>query len=147
MSWRTVVIDSRCKLDTRMGYLMIRGEDVQRVFLDEIAVLIIENPAVSLTGCLIQALTEKKVKIIFCDAARNPVCETVPCHGSHDSSDRIRQQIRWDRDFCALVRKNKPPKGLVQVLSLTEKQFAQMECIVGEFRSDVLDSTESLVIY
>ena len=44
MSWRTVVISSRCKLDTRMGYLMIRGEDVQRVFLDEIGMLIIENP-------------------------------------------------------------------------------------------------------
>lgn len=48
---------------------------------------------------------------------------------------------------CALLRKNKPPKGLVQVLVLTEKQFAQMECIVGEFRSDVLDSTETVVYY
>ena len=103
MSWRTVVISNRCKLDTRMGYLMIRGEDVQRVFLDEIALLIIENPAVALTGCLIEALTEKKVKVIFCDASRNPVCETVPYHGSHDSSDKIRQQIRWDRIFCGEV--------------------------------------------
>lgn len=103
MSWRTIVISSRCKLDTRMGYLMIRGEDVHRVFLDEIGMLIIENPAVSLTGCLIQALTERKVKIIFCDASRNPICETVACHGSHDSSDRIRRQIHWDKAFCAVV--------------------------------------------
>ncbi len=48
---------------------------------------------------------------------------------------------------CAQLRKNKPPNGLVQVLTLTEKQFAQMECIVGEFRSDVLDSTDTIVYY
>jgi len=103
MSWRTVVISNRCKLDTRMGYLMIRGEDVQRVFLDEIAMLIIENPAVCLTGCLIEALTERKIKVIFCDSSRSPICETAPYYGSHDTTDRIRQQIRWDREFCGSV--------------------------------------------
>lgn len=34
MSWRTVVISSRCKLDTKMGYMVVRGEEVHRVFLD-----------------------------------------------------------------------------------------------------------------
>ena len=48
--------------DYRMGYLVVRGTDVKRVFLDEIAVLVIENPAVSLTGCLIETLTEKKIE-------------------------------------------------------------------------------------
>ena len=28
MSWRTVIISSRCKLDLKMGYLVVRGEDV-----------------------------------------------------------------------------------------------------------------------
>ena len=27
MSWRTVVISSRCKLDTKMGYMVVRGEE------------------------------------------------------------------------------------------------------------------------
>lgn len=43
------------------------------------------------------------------------------------------------------VRKNKPPKGVVQVLTVTEKQFAKMEYIVGGFSGDVLDSDERLV--
>lgn len=50
MSWRTVVISSRCKLDTKMGYMVVRGEEVRRIFLDEIAAVIIENPAVAMTG-------------------------------------------------------------------------------------------------
>lgn len=41
MSWRTVVIANRCKLDLKMGYMLIRGEDVKKIYLDEIAMLII----------------------------------------------------------------------------------------------------------
>lgn len=44
------------------------------------------------------------------------------------------------------VRRSRPPKGLVQVLSITEKQFARMEYIVGEKHTDTLDSDERLVI-
>lgn len=95
MSWRTVVVSTRCKLDTRMGYMVIRGEETKRVFLDEIAVLLIENPAVSLTGCLLEALVEKKVRVIFCDARRSPMAELAPCHGSYDCSRKLRIQIGW----------------------------------------------------
>ena len=44
-----------------------------------------------------------------------------------------------------LIQQNKPPKGVVQLLTVTEKQFAKMEYIVGEFSSDVIDSDERLV--
>ena len=44
------------------------------------------------------------------------------------------------------VRKNKPPDGLVQVLRVTEKQFSKMEYIVGESKSEVLDSSEKIII-
>ena len=44
------------------------------------------------------------------------------------------------------VRKNKPPAGLVQLLSVTEKQYSKMEFIVGESNTDVLDTDDRLVI-
>lgn len=44
------------------------------------------------------------------------------------------------------IRKNKPEKGLVQILRVTEKQYAKMEFIVGEGKSDVLSTDERLVI-
>ena len=44
------------------------------------------------------------------------------------------------------VRKNKPNEGLVQLLKVTEKQYAKMEFIVGNMQTDVLDSDERLVI-
>lgn len=45
-----------------------------------------------------------------------------------------------------LIRKNKPPGGLVQTLLVTEKQFVKMEYIVGEYKSDVIDSEERIII-
>lgn len=99
MSWRTVVISNRCKLDYRMGYMVVRAEETRRVFIDEIAVLVIENPAVSFTGCLMEMLTAKKIKVIFCDNKRNPVAELVSYHGAYDSSLKIRTQISWDSNI------------------------------------------------
>ncbi|MCI8648009.1 MAG: CRISPR-associated endonuclease Cas2 [Firmicutes bacterium] len=44
------------------------------------------------------------------------------------------------------VRKEKPESGLVQMLTITEKQFAKMEFVVGESSGEVLDNDERLVI-
>lgn len=44
------------------------------------------------------------------------------------------------------LRKNKPKKGLVQVLTVTEKQFEKMEFLVGTKSSDVIDTDERLII-
>ena len=44
------------------------------------------------------------------------------------------------------IRKNKPKAGLVQVLTITEKQFARIELITGYYQTSVLDSDQRLVI-
>lgn len=44
-----------------------------------------------------------------------------------------------------LVRKNKPPRGTVQALVITEKQYARIEYILGSNTGDVLDSDERFV--
>ncbi len=45
-----------------------------------------------------------------------------------------------------LIHNNKPPKGLVQVLGITEKQFVKMDYVVGEHTSDVIDTEERIVV-
>ena len=44
------------------------------------------------------------------------------------------------------IHKNSPPEGLVQLLTVTEKQYSKMDFIVGEIKSEVLNSDERLVI-
>lgn len=103
MSWRIVVVSNRCKLDLKMGYMVIRGEETKRIFLDEIAIILIENPAVAMTGCLLEKLTEKKIRVIFCNAKRSPISELVPLHGSYDTPRKVRQQLAWSETIKGAV--------------------------------------------
>ena len=109
MSWRIVVISNRAKLDLQLGYLVVRGETVQKIHLSEISLLMIESTAVSLTAALLAELTKLKIKVIFCDERRNPSSELIPYYGAHDTSNKVRTQIAWKDEikgnvWCEIVR-------------------------------------------
>ena len=99
MSWRTVVISSSAKLDYQLGFLVVRKEETVKVHLDEVSVLLIESTAVSLTTALLSELVKKKIKVIFCDEKRNPSSELVSFYGSHDTSLKVRQQVKWSNEI------------------------------------------------
>ena len=44
------------------------------------------------------------------------------------------------------VRKNKPPEGLIQALTVTEKQYSRMEYIMGKHEGDILDTDERFTV-
>lgn len=44
------------------------------------------------------------------------------------------------------VRENKPQVGLVQMLTVTEKQYAKMEYVIGDKQCNIVDSDDRLVI-
>ena len=98
MSWRIVVISKRAKLDYQLGYMVVRSEEITKIHLGEIATVIIESTAVSLTTSLLAELTKKKIKVIFCDEKRNPSSELIGYYGSHDTSNKVRKQIQWSKN-------------------------------------------------
>ena len=44
------------------------------------------------------------------------------------------------------VRKNARSEGLIQLLTVTEKQYSKMNLIIGTVKSEILDSDERLVV-
>lgn len=50
------------------------------------------------------------------------------------------------RTIIAHLKKNKPKDGLVQILTVTEKQFSRMETITGKMNEDIINSDERLII-
>lgn len=44
------------------------------------------------------------------------------------------------------IKRNKPSEGLVQMLVITEKQYAKMEFVIGERKDNIIDSDDRLVI-
>ncbi|MCI5924923.1 MAG: CRISPR-associated endonuclease Cas2 [Oscillospiraceae bacterium] len=45
-----------------------------------------------------------------------------------------------------MIRKNRPADGIVQVMTVTEKQFAGMEYITGEQHSEIIENDERLIV-
>lgn len=44
-----------------------------------------------------------------------------------------------------IIKKNRPPEGLVQLLTITEKQYSKIEFITGASSGDVITSDERFV--
>lgn len=97
MSWRIVVVSSNSKLDYKMNYLIVRNaEAIKRVHISEIAVLLLESTAISLTAYLMCELAKRKIGVLFCDEKRCPIGSFLPLYGSHDTGLKFRNQIKWN---------------------------------------------------
>lgn len=44
------------------------------------------------------------------------------------------------------IRKLRPSSGLVQLLTITEKQFSKIEFLTGEFHTDIISTEERTVV-
>lgn len=44
------------------------------------------------------------------------------------------------------LKKHKPKEGLVQILTVTERQFGKMEYLIGEKTNDIIDLDSKLVV-
>lgn len=44
------------------------------------------------------------------------------------------------------IRRKAPKKGIIQVLNVTEKQYAQIEYVIGEPNTKIINSEEKLVV-
>ncbi len=104
MSWRTVVVNGYAKLDYKLDYLVVRKQEgTSRIYIGEIGLLIIESTTISLTTRLLSELVKNKVKIIFCDEKKNPQSEVTPYYGAHDTSMKIKEQMKWGSDIKTKV--------------------------------------------
>ena len=50
------------------------------------------------------------------------------------------------KNIMAAVKKNRPDKGVIQMLVITEKQFSRMELILGDYQTQIIDNEDRLVI-
>lgn len=103
MGFRTVSINSRCKLEMKLNYLVCKGEETQRIFLDEISTLIIHSTAVVVTAALLSELVKRNIKVIFCNEKHNPTAELMPYYGSYNNPLKLKQQLSWDEGTKQLV--------------------------------------------
>lgn len=141
MGFRTVVIKSRAKLETRLNSLIVRGDREQKIFIDEINTLIIQSTAVSLTASLLCELTRRNIKVIFCDEKHNPQSELLPYYGAHNTSKRYKEQFAWGdlikaRVWERLIRR----KIQEQADHLRDLGFVEQSNLLSSYAEDIKEN-------
>ncbi|NLL49705.1 MAG: type II CRISPR-associated endonuclease Cas1 [Eubacteriaceae bacterium] len=130
MSWRTVIINNRAKLDFKMNYLVVRGENTTKIHIKEISVLIVQTTAVSVTAALLSELVKNKVKVIFCDEKNNPSSELTPYYGMHKTSLMVRQQVLWKNEMKERV--------WTKIVHSKIKKQMELLCLLGKEEATLL---------
>lgn len=138
MGFRTVIIKNRAKIESRLNYLVIRGEKETKIFIDEINTLIIQSTAVSLTAALLCDLIKNNVKIIFCDEKHNPQSELLPYYGAHNTSKRFKSQFKWDAHLKEIIWAEIIKKKIEeQALHLCELGFSSQAQLLQSYIDQV----------
>ena len=136
MSFRTVVIRNRCKLEYSLNYLVCRSEEEKRICLDEISTLIIENQCVCMTTSLLTNLVEKKIKVVFCDEKHNPSSEIVPYFNNFETYSRISEQINYSEEIknkvWKLIVKKKIKEEYLLLKKIKNSNYKKLELYESE---------------
>ena len=139
MAFRTVVIDTHSKLEYSLNYLVFRTPlETKRILLDEIQTIIIQSTEVAVTTALLSELCKRKIKVVFCDAKRNPESELVPYYGAHNVYKRLMDQLSWTAESKAIVwRAIVREKILNQSSLLTERRMLERSGQLRAFADQV----------
>ncbi|EOT2052720.1 type II CRISPR-associated endonuclease Cas1 [Staphylococcus pseudintermedius] len=133
MSFRTVIITKESKLSLRMNQLIVKSENLSRIPLNEILCLVIEHPNVSMTGHLMNALSDQKIVTILCNTKHLPNTLLLPLYSHHRQARLIQNQMNWKNE-----RKGQLWQLLVKHKILNQKQVIQ-ECF-KERDSELFDA-------
>ena len=139
MSFRTVVVKERSKLDLKLNYLVCRNTKEVKIFIPEISVLILESTAISITTALLSELTKHNVKVVFCDEKHNPESELCSYNGHFNNVKKLSTQIAWstvakERVWAEII-KDKIKKQKQFLLELGNYREAEL---LNVYQSDVV---------
>lgn len=96
MSFRTVFIESPCRLSYESGYLIVRKEDdTAKVHLSEISSIILQTRQAYISAYLMGELAKAKISLVVPDEQCNPVGQFLPLYGAHNVSKRVVEQLEW----------------------------------------------------
>lgn len=137
MSWRVVVISRRCKLEYRLGYLVCRGEELKKVYLQEIDTLLVESTGVSMTAALLCELIKNKVNVVFCDEKHTPLSQLLAINGRHNASGCLRRQLAWEEPAKQAVWAEIVRLKIVRQRALLEEVGAGQAALLAQYAQDV----------
>lgn len=94
---RTLFFGNPSYLSTTSDQLVVRfpeeGKDKKTIPIEDIGVIVMEDPQITITNKLLEKLVQNNVALIHCDAQHLPVGLLLPLEGHSEQSERFRNQI------------------------------------------------------
>ena len=59
---------------------------------------------------------------------------------------KIVLNIQQSKLLVNRIKRSAPKKGIIQVMTITEKQYSQIEYIIGENQTRIIDTEEKLIV-
>ena len=94
---RTLVISNAFHLETQHEQLILKSKEtnqVNKIPIEDIGYLVIENQRVGITIPTLQKLSENNVAVIFCNAKHAPCSMLLNLDGHHIQQERFRAQLK-----------------------------------------------------
>ena len=143
--FRSVVIESPCKLSYKGGYMVVRKEDdTAKVHLSEFHTLVLHTNQAYISAYLMSELAKSKISLVVSDERHDPVGQYLPLYGAHNTSARIDEQLEWGpvakkRVWQRIVRDKILHQSRVLGVRAREEDAVMLEKVAAEVRSG--DST------
>lgn len=141
MAFRSVVIESPCKLSYKGGYLVVRKEDdTVKVHLSEISTVVLQTSQAYVSAYLLSELSKAKIPFVVSDEKCSPIGQYLPLYGSHNTSKRVAEQIEWGepikkRVWQRVVKDKIAHQSRVLVARAAESEGEILAHLVSEVRS------------
>jgi CRISPR-associated protein Cas1 len=96
LGFRTIFIESPCRLSYESGYLLVRKEDsTTKIHLSEVSSILLQTRQVYISAYLMSELAKNKISLVVSDERKDPIGQYLPLYGAHNTSKRIMEQLAW----------------------------------------------------
>lgn len=135
MSFRTVVITKQSKISYKNRFLVVKQDsDEKYIHLSEIDTIIVDSISVSISSYLLKEIADAKINMIFCDEKHNPFGELSSYYSRHNTSKKIKEQIKWT---------NKEKDDLW--MQIVKNKIVNQSLMLKKIRSDKCDLLNSYI--
>lgn len=137
---RTIYIGNPAYLRLKNQQLEIykKNELIGRIPVEDMAILLLDNPQITITNALLSFLQQNNVLVITCDPSHLPLGFMLPCYGHSEYSHHLKVQIEagkalkkqlWKQTVEAKI------KNQAKLLELQQKDTAAMQYYLSKITS------------
>lgn len=130
------------------GFMTVRaaGDEIARIPLDDIAVVLANAHGLTYSNNLLVALAQRGVGMVVCGANHLPVAWLWPVEGHHVQAARMAAQVEAPRPLCKRLWQSVVRAKIEQqaaVLSIQERPSGGFELLARQVRSGDPDNIEA----